>query len=243
LNRKLILLNVVLAGLAVYAGLQLHDMWMASKARQSAQVKKPIKVSPAPPISPLQPPPPVLASGYADIAQKMLLNPSRNPNVPLDPPPAPPPPKPMPALPVYHGMMNIGDGPTAILSMAANTPNLPIHPGEKIGEFKLLSVSRDGIDLEWDGKKVHRSLDEITVKSAAPEPAAQPQVAVAAPALPAAPVILQPTGPGTDTGRGERVCNPNDSMEAGTVVDGYRKVVRPGPFGKICYWEPLGSGR
>jgi len=241
LNRKLILLNVVLAGLAVYAGLQLHDLWLASKARQAAQVKKPIKVSPAPPISPLQPPPPVMASGYADIAQKMLLNPSRNPNVPLDPPPAPPPPKPMPALPIYHGMMNIGDGPTAILSMAANTPNLPIHPGEKIGEFKLLSVSRDGIDLEWDGKTVHRSLDEITIKSAPPPEA--PPANVAATAPPAPPMIMQPTGPGADTGRGERLCNPNDSMEAGTVQDGYRKVVKPGPFGKICYWEPLGSGR
>lgn len=243
MNRKLLLLNLALAGLAVYAGVGLHGMWLAAKARQSAELSKKTQPAPPPLYPPLQAPAPVMASGYADIAQKMLLDPSRNPNVPVEPPPPPPPPKPMPPLPVYHGMMNLGDGPTAILSLAANTPNEPIHPGEKIGEFTLLSVSRDGIDLDWEGHKVHRTLDEITVKNAAPaEPApAAPAVVAAAPK---APMVMQPMGPGKDTGRGERLCAENDSMESGTISDGYRKVMKPGPFGQICYWEPVGgSGR
>jgi hypothetical protein len=240
LNRKLIVLNLVLAALVAYAAVQFRGLWVASQARQAAEMNRRVKPAPPPPFPPLQPPPPAMASDYADIAQKDLLDSSRNPNVPLDPPPPPPPPKPMPPLPVYHGMMNIGDGPTAILSLNANTPNEPIHPGEKIGEFTLLSVSREGIDLEWEGKTVHRSLDEITVKNAPPADAGPAAPAIAA--APPPPVVLTPTGPGQDA-RGVRECNPNDSMEAGAVADGYRKVVKAGPFGKTCYWEPLSQGR
>jgi len=232
-------LNLVLLAVAAWAAVQLRGMWLAARARQAAELQHRMQPAPAPPFSALPSPPPVMPSQYADIAQKDLLDRSRNPDVPVDPGPPPPPPKPMPPLPVYHGMMNLGDGPTAILSLTANTPNEPIRPGEKIGEFTLVSVSREGIDLEWDGKTVHRSLDEITVKPAESEgPVQDTRAAMAASAPPPPPVAKAPTGPGQEA-RGVRECNPNDSMEAGTISDGYRKVVKPGPFGQICYWEPV----
>jgi hypothetical protein len=48
------------------------------------------------------------------------------------------------------------------------------------------------------------------------------------------------TGPGADTGRGFKVCDPNDNTPAGTVVDGYRKIVNATPFGDACRWDPIG---
>ena len=48
----------------------------------------------------------------------MLFDRSRNSTVVVEVPP-PPPPKPMPPLPAYHGMMNLGDGPVAVMSVNA----------------------------------------------------------------------------------------------------------------------------
>ncbi len=79
--------------------------------------------------------------------------------------PPPPPPKPMPPLPVYHGMMNIGDGPAAILSVNATSPQMEIHPGETIGPFKLVDVNTQEIALEWDGKVIRKTVDEILDRS------------------------------------------------------------------------------
>jgi hypothetical protein len=34
-------------------------------------------------------------------------------------------------------------------------------------------------------------------------------------------------------------CAPGDKQRAGTVVDGYKKVVGKTPFGEVCRWEPV----
>jgi TonB family protein len=39
---------------------------------------------------------------------------------------------------------------------------------------------------------------------------------------------------------GFKRCELNDNTPAGTVVDGYRKVVSPTPFGEACRWDPVG---
>jgi hypothetical protein len=41
--------------------------------------------------------------------------------------------------------------------------------------------------------------------------------------------------------QGIKLCQAGDSNPAGTVVDGYRKVIKATPFGGICSWEPLGG--
>jgi hypothetical protein len=45
--------------------------------------------------------------------------------------------------------------------------------------------------------------------------------------------------PGEKTGQGIKTCVPNDNTPDGTVVDGYRKVSHPTPFGPACMWEPV----
>jgi hypothetical protein len=132
LNRKLLILDVVLAGVAVYAAFQFRSQWLAARAREAATLNQKLAPPPPPQFTPLPAAPPVLSAAYAEIAQKLLLDRSRNSTVVIEVPP-PPPPKPMPPLPAYHGMMNLGDGPAAILSLSAAAPQEEIHPGEVIG--------------------------------------------------------------------------------------------------------------
>ncbi len=242
MNRKLLLLDVVLLAVVVYAGVQFRNMYREEKSREAAQRAVKITPVPPPPAPPLPAPSPVLATNYAPIAQKFLLSKDRNPDVPIEAPPAPPPPPPIPPLPVYHGMMNFGDteGPIAILSLPNSKSQKSIHPGETIGEFKLLAVSKDGIDLEWRDQKVHKSLDELKSRGPVREEAQQAAQAPAAAApRPAAPPPAERGPAEKDEGGGIRRCQDNDTYAAGAVVNGLRKIMKPGPFGPICYWEPV----
>lgn len=248
MNRKLLFLDVVLLAVVVYAGMQFRNLYREAKAREAAQRNVRLAPVPPPPIPPWPAEPPVLATNYAKIASNLLLSKDRNPEVPIEVPPPPPPPPPMPALPVYHGMMNLGDpeGPLAILSVAANKPHKGIHAGETIGEFKLLAISTDGIDLQWKDQKVHKTLEELTdhAHSAASQPAPTQKVegGYATPPPPRdPPPPASEYGPGADAGPGIKRCMDNDTTAPGTVVKGFRKISKPGPFGPTCYWEAVGG--
>ena len=237
MNRKLLALNLALIVVAAYAGIQLRRQWQASKTREAARLNVGVKALPAPKYQPIEPQPPVVATGYADIATKMLFDRSRNPTLVIEPPPPPPPPPPMPPLPVYHGMMNI-DGPTAILSLGTGQQQA-IRPGERIGQFTLVDVNTDGIAFDWNGETVRKSVDELTrPATAAAQPAPEARTDAPAPVQPPQPVM---SGPGEDTGRGFKTCTVADGLAEGTVKDGYRKVGYATPFGQACRWEPVGK--
>ena len=244
MSRKLLLLDLVLLVVVVYAGMQFRDLYREAKAREAAQHAVKVTPTPAPPGQPVPPAPTVLATTYAPIAQKLLLAKDRNPDVPIEVPPPPPPPPPMPPLPVYHGMMNFGDaeGPIAILSLPNSRAQKSIHAGETIGEFKLLAVSKEGIDLEWHDQKVHKRPDELMSRGKPVEDAAPAaQAAAPAPVRPPEPPPAE-RGPATkDEGGGIHRCQDNDTTPNGAVVGNLRKIMKPGPFGPVCYWEPAGG--
>lgn len=252
MRRKLLLLNAVLALLAIYAGWLWSRDWRAAKAREAATLNVRVKPAPPPPFTPLPAAPPVVPSGYSDVVQKTLFDRSRNPvvEVVLPPAPPPPPPKPMPALPVYYGIMNLGDGPMAVLAETAGDSQQAIHPGESIGQFKLVSVNTEEIAFEWDGQTIRKRLDQLSARAAAAPQAAAPGQNVmpagspAVPTGPAAPAATaKPMGPGADAGGGYRSCQPNDSTPAGSVVDGFRKTVANTPFGQSCTWVSVSPGQ
>jgi hypothetical protein len=244
MSRKLVALDLVLVALLAWAGFGLRQMSRSAKAREAVELSRKTAAAPVPPFTPLPNPAAVVPAKYKTIADKFLLDKSRNPDVPVEPPPAPPPEPPMPALPAYHGLMNLGDGPTAFLSVTPASPYEMIHPGESIGQFKLLSVNEKEIELEWHGKKVHKLADELTDNSqssgsqqqAASDPRA---AAVAAPPQPQEPP--REKGPGEQNQFGTASCQANDSTPVGTVRDGMRKIERVTPFGRICLWEPVGA--
>ena len=177
MNRRLILLNVALVAVLAYGGVQLRDEYRASKARAAALAAQHVQPVPPPAFTPLPNDPAVMATGYNFIAQKFLFHPSRDPNVAHDPPPPPPPPPPMPELPKYHGQMNIGDGPMAILVEHPGMPEKALKAGDVIGQFKMLDVNTNEITFQWSttGETVRRTLRELSdhsqVAAAAPAPA------------------------------------------------------------------------
>jgi hypothetical protein len=234
LNRKLLLLNLALVTTLGWSGMQFRDLWRSARAREAARLNQRIKPAPPPAFSPLAAAPAVMASEYARIAQKMLFDRSRNPDVVIEVPP-PPPPKPMPPLPAFYGAMNLGDGLVALMSIGSG-PYQEIRPGQPIGDFKLVELNGQEIALEWDGKTVRRRIDELRDH---PAPDAAPARTQAPAAAPPPPAVKAPVGPGFDMGTGMKGCSPNDSYPAGAVVDGYRKVVATTPFGQSCRWEQV----
>lgn len=237
MNRKLLVLDAVLVGLVVYAGIQLRNEWRAARAREAATLNRPPKPVRTPNFTPLPSAPPVLASGYANIAQKMLFDKSRDPNVEIvvTPPPAKPP---MPPLPAFHGVMNLGAGPIAVLSVNKDTPQQAIRPGESIGQFKLVNINSEEMTLEWQGEVVKKPVNELTIVTAAPP---QAEARAEAPAAASAPPAAAKSGPGDATAFGFKTCSVNDGVAEGAVVQGYRKVMHQTPFGMACTYEPAGK--
>ena len=254
MNRKLLVLNTALGIGVIYAGIQLHSEWVAAKARQSTMPGPAPKPAAVVPLAPLPQQPAVLPSVYEKVAQNDLFDASRNPTIPVDPPPPLPPPKNPPPLPSFHGMMDFGDpqGPVALIT-ENNTPgHEEVHAGETIGEFKLLAFDRKEMTLEWDGKVLHKRLNE-----GGSERAQAPARPVAGPAplelngvvpgqAPQKQADEQPTrqqdlGPGVQMTDSVRACQAGDTAAAGTVNGGYIKQVNNSPMGQQCIWRAIGK--
>ncbi len=252
MNRKLLVLNVVLGAAAVYGGFQLHSEWVAAKARQAAMPGPAPKAPPAPLVARLPQQPAVLPSGYKGIAEDTLFDPSRNPNIPVDAPPPPPPPKEPPPLPSYHGMMDFGDpqGPIALITENDAPGHEEVHAGEMVGGFKLVAFNRQEMTLEWDGRIIHKRLNEggsepAKAKAAAVEPITTNGVIPGQAAPDTGPQPQQQAtqlGPGVEVTDTTKACQQNDSTPAGTVADGYRKVTRVTALGTVqCFWSAVGK--
>ncbi len=240
MNRKLILLNAVLGALVIWAGFQWHSQYAAARARELRMRNAKVSPAPAAALPPLPVQPPVLATGYNEVAQKLLLHPSRNPDIVVDPPPPPPPPEPMPPLPKYHGQMNLDGDVVAILSIGKDPTVEEVKPGEMIGQFKLVDVNTRDITFQWKDQQVRKTLDQVLETSQAQAVVNNSGAAPAAVEAPP-PAIKSQVGPVGDVSQfGRRACDPNDSYAEGSVVDGWRKVTSPTPFGKACYWDRAG---
>jgi hypothetical protein len=245
MKRKLIWLNIALAGLIAAAGYKVSNEWSAQK-KQDQEIRKALIRPPT--VKPLAIPPapaPVTAANYSDVATKMLFSPERNPNIVVQVA-APPPPKPMPPLPLLHGVMGLPSGMLALMSLKSDARSVGVRVGDKIGEFEMAALSRDEISLKWEDKTVTKSVSEMIYHAQEIAPAAPaPQAGVGAagavhPPVPAAPVAT-PGKAGAETGvaSGLKNCAPGDTAPAGTEADGFRKVLKPTPFGSSCFWEPI----
>jgi hypothetical protein len=250
MSRKLILLNLLLIGLLTAAGWQVRKHWLQARARERAAAAQKVAQIPPPEVPPPPPAQPVQAATYIDVAQNMLFSKDRNPNVIIEAEP----PKPVPAFPAAHGVMDLGGGPTAILSEKAGGPQKSYRQGDKVGPFQIASLTTENIVLEWDGQKFDKKIAELKPKpSAEPPKERTPGAAgVTVPErkgpvhVPTAVEVIREAqrpkdgGPGVETGGPVRMCAPGENSPAGTVMGGYRKVITASPFGNQCRWEPIG---
>jgi hypothetical protein len=238
-RRKLWLVDLALLVLIVIAAVALRQRWMEGRSREEALLKQFIPVPPPPVIAPLPTLTPAAAAQYLEVAEHMVFSKDRNPNVILDPPAPPAPPPPMPPFPVAYGVMNLGDGPTAILSEKPGAQHRGYRAGERVGEFKLIALNNTELVLEWQGKYVKKRIEELADR----RPTIQVQEAEAPPpaAAQSKPTNLaeNKAGPGADLGNSSKACVPGDTSAPGTVQDGLKKVVNKTPFGESCRWEPV----
>ena len=246
MNRKVILLNLVLAALAGWLGWSTWTKWRASNTHTqkvlATQPKPPVVIAPPAP-APAKPAEP---AEYIDVSSRLLYSKDRNSNVIVEAPPPPPPPPPMPPLPLYHGQMSFAS-PVIILSTEKITQK-SYAAGQSIGPFKIVAFDRDSVTFEWDGKEVVRKVNDLRpkedaiaaaaaaagVNAAAPPPvnAVRSLGSIAATSDPSKPQLGDVFGDG-------RSCVAGDTSPAGTVLDGYRKVITRGLMGQQCVWEKI----
>lgn len=241
MKRRLLFLNLLLLTSAIGAGWLLRQRYQAAHAHEAEVLKQRFPAAPAPALSPIPPPLPATSGSYVDVAQKMLFARDRNPNVIVDPPPPPPPKPAMPPLPFAYGVLDFGGGPTVILAEKAGAPHHQYHPGDTIGAFKILDVNGQQILLEWQGERIIKNLSDMVDKTGGAAAAVADQKAAEAPKAAAAPAVVAQVDPkpGASMGAEQKACLAGDKSPAGTVVDGFKKIVSASPFGSRCYWEPV----
>lgn len=242
MRRRLWMVDLTLLALIVVVGTALKDRWSQMSARETKLLQQMIPNVPAPQVPPLGKVSPTIPENYMAVAEQFLFSRDRNPTVILDPPAPPPPPRPMPSLPLAYGMMDLGSGPAVFLSEKKGVDHKAYRPGEQIGEFKLVAVQGREIVFEWDGKEVRRPLEELLDKSAnepPPPPAARAKPRTTGASQTTSSSIGKNAGPGEALGAETRACVPGDKSPAGTVQDGFRKVLTRTPFGEQCRWEAV----
>jgi hypothetical protein len=255
LNRKLLILNIALGAGVIYTGIELHSAWVAAKERQAKMPGPAPKAASVPPIPALKKEPAVVPSGYADVAVHDLFDASRNPSIPVDPPPPAPPPRDPPPLPSFHGMMDLGDpqGPVALITENDAPGHEEVHAGEMIGEFKLVAFNRKEMTLDWQGRTLHKLLNDggSAAAKAKPAPAGGPEPlplnGVVPGQAPQQSVYDDPKpqtrelGPGPQMTDSVKACQAGDSSAVGSVSDGFRKEINNSPMGPQCLWRAVGK--
>lgn len=237
MTRRLWLINLLMLALIVAGLWQIRRNWLAADLREQAflNIRAKAEAAVAPSIPPPQPP--VNGAQYLEVASQLLLSKDRNPTVVVEvaAPKIPPP------FPRFYGAMDFGDGLSVVLAEKAGAPQKSYKIGDTIGDFKIVAVSRAGIDFEWDGKKLSASMSDL--RDAPPivqETTSQATTSSAPP--PASPVTIvggSPSKPGVDIASDTKGCQAGDTSPAGSVQDGYRKVMNQTPFGSACRWERI----
>ena len=241
---RLLLLNHLLLAACAAAAWRLNTLHEERLQRQQQFLNERVSPAPVPPLSLPAPQPQLSAATYLPVAQQLLFSKDRNPDVVIEVAA----PKPVPPLPRYFGLMNFGDGPRVVLAEPGK-PQKSYTVGDRVGEFRLASVEPGGLVFEWEDRAIRASFDELREKGA-PPPANQQTAQAPAAAPPPAQAQNVSTvstiggsgdskGPGGEAGAPTRPCQPGDTAPAGTVADGYRKVLTKTPFGSSCYWEKL----
>jgi len=194
---------------------------------------------------------PVTAQTFADIVNRTIFSPSRTNQAPVESV------KP-PELPLLYGTMNLGDGMFAMMAPANQTNGLskPVHPGEEIGGYKLVSIGDSQVVVAWEEKQFTvnvwesaRKVPRIVEKPAPTAPSTQP-----APASSSTGTASHVTTAGASSGAARELdeykkkftpagfnAPPGAPVDApaGTVLGGKRKVVRQTMFGPSVFWEDV----
>ena len=239
MKRKLVLLNLLLLAGVAAGSWRLRRMMQEERAREQAILRQKLPPPPPAPAGLSTPPSAVQAGAYFQIADQVLFSKDRNPQVVVEAPPE----KPVPPLPAAYGIMNLGDGPTVIMSEKPGERNRGIRVGEKIGEFTLAKVDGRMLTLTWEDKTIEKKLEDLVRKRPEAEKSTSSAVQQQQQRVPTAPPAPPPkkgeAAPGVTLTEGLAACQAGDDSPPGTIANGMRKVVSKTPFGDACRWEAI----
>jgi hypothetical protein len=163
----------------------------------------------------------------------------------------------MPELPVLYGTMNLGGGMFAMMAPGdqANGLSQPVHLGEEVGGYKLVSIADSQVVVAWGEKQFTvnvwesaRKIPRIVERSGPTAPSAEPSGATGGPRAAAmaasrsgAPVVVGSTQEKKSFAGFHAPPGATPDAPEGTVIDGKRKVVVQTPFGPSVRWEDVGQ--
>jgi hypothetical protein len=236
--------NVLLLALAAGLGVRLRGDWIRGAQRQQG-LYGPAKSTGLPAGAfPGAVVPPVAST--ESIVQNNVFSPDRNNLVPQVIQRQPPPPD-----PVLLGSMDLGT-PVALMTEGGPQPGpvRQVKQGEEIGGYKVVKISGDFVTVSYEGQE--KRIQVLT----APRQVGAPSQAYVEPARPVSSVTTanpaSKNPPREDSGinkswKGDTLTSGDmfgngvpDTYPAGTVINGYRKMEHPWPFGgKQVWWEKV----
>lgn len=151
-NKKLLALNILLAILVVATASGLYSRITAANERYAIlHPDGPAKEVPdyGGPAAARR----VRAGDHLPIVDRLLFSADRNPIIEVAEPVAPPP-EPRPPLPRLVGLMELGEGPVALMSPDLESRAGPVAVGEKIGDFTFLGTEGEKVLLQWKEEKI-----------------------------------------------------------------------------------------
>lgn len=257
MKRKLMLLNVVLLALLVAGGLELHRrIEQASSRYEILQRMGAPKEPPAYPAP--QSPPRLRQADYLAVVNRLLFYQDRNAIVEVEAPVEKVVQR--PALPILIGVMNLGDGPIALMAATSKSSPRPVGIGGTVGEYTFLGLSGDKLKLSWQGEQIEVDQDKLagevdTRSHSDSRSSAASKGSRSAAARRSAAGGRQTRQPETKNAAAENRkgiggrysigaefrpgvfhADSADNSPDGTEAEGYRKVVRQTPFGSQSWW-------
>jgi hypothetical protein len=244
------IVNLVLLAAVAGLAMKLRGDWLRANTRYG-RLAPAAAATPAPQAGMAATP---SVTGAELIVANNLFSPDRNNTVVLvaESKPAPP-------DPLLIGAMDLGSSRLALMTEGGERPGpvKQVKEGEIIGGYKLVKIDSDFVTVEYEGQKKRIDVTTVVPQVNAPAAAAQ-QPRVAQPAIvgpnnpPPANVVTAakptPTNPsGNSTGDATKrssfdMFGPGvqDTYPAGAVVNGWKKVEHPWPFGgKQVWWEKV----
>jgi len=190
------------------------------------------------------------AQSFTEIVNRTIFRPERTNEPPAET-------VKIPELPLLYGTMNLGDGVFAMMAAGdqANALSKPVHPGEEVGGFKLVSIGDSQVVVAWGEKQFTvnvwesaRKLPGIVDKPAPTGPSTQSTSGGVsrvtssggspAPAVVAGSTRAKTGFPGFNAPPGASADAP-----AGTIMGGKRKIVVQTPFGPTVRWDDVEPGK
>ena len=247
MKRRLLLINALLAGALILGGAELYRGYIEGEQR-FARLDELADPKQAPAYAAPGKPSDVRAANYLPIVDRFLFSADRNATVVVEV--VAPPEIVRPPLPSLTALVDLGGGPTALMTADDDAAPRWVGLNEKIGEFEFKRVQGNQVMVAWRDQ-------EFVVEEAEERPAPRPRTGrVPKKSGTRPPRTPRPGSPPTDLAGGSppavsggavKMGNPindetrtvaaGDNSPEGTESDGYVKTVNQTPFGPQTFWK------